>query len=120
MALQCFTLAQSLGGIESLICHPGTMTHASMDAAAQKAAGMGPTLIRLSVGIEDGRDLLADLAQAFAAVQQAMKADGVTPVATSTAAVTTTAQAVTTSNKTAADAQSQQEFRLNPALAAFW
>lgn len=126
-ALQCFTLAQSLGGIESLICHPGTMTHASMDAAAQKAAGMGPTLIRLSVGIEDGRDLLADLAQAFAAVEQAMLADGVKPVSTAPAAVAPAAtfvqeatRAPTTSNKVATDAQSQQEFRLNPALAAFW
>jgi cystathionine gamma-synthase len=91
-----------------------------MDAAAQKAAGMGPTLIRLSVGIEDGRDLLADLAQAFAAVEQAMLADGVTPVSTATAAVTTSAPAATTSNVAVPAAQSQQEFRLNPALAAFW
>src|SRR5690606_5030042 len=64
-ALRLFTLAQSLGGIESLICHPGSMTHASMDAAAQQTAGIGPTLIRLSVGIENIDDLLADLQQAF-------------------------------------------------------
>jgi cystathionine gamma-synthase len=121
-ALQCFTLAQSLGGIESLICHPGTMTHASMDAAAQKAAGMGPTLIRLSVGIEDGRDLLADLAQAFAAVEQAMLADGAKPVVTSAAVATTETVALAENSPKAGGlaVQSQQEFRLNPALAAFW
>ena len=65
-ALRCFTLAQSLGGIESLICHPATMTHASMDAAAQQRAGISATLVRLSVGIEDSTDLVADLQQALA------------------------------------------------------
>jgi cystathionine gamma-synthase len=59
--LRCFTLAESLGGVESLIAHPATMTHASMDAAARQRAGIGDGLLRLSVGIEDERDLLADL-----------------------------------------------------------
>ena len=71
--LRYFTLAQSLGGTESLICHPATMTHASMDAAAQATAGIGATLIRVSVGIESAQDLIADLAgalDAVAAVQQ--------------------------------------------------
>ncbi len=71
--LRYFTLAQSLGGTESLICHPATMTHASMDAAAQATAGIGATLIRASVGIELAQDLIADLAlalDAVAAVQQ--------------------------------------------------
>ncbi|MCT8124637.1 cystathionine gamma-synthase [Alishewanella sp. BS5-314] len=71
--LRYFTLAQSLGGTESLICHPATMTHASMDAAAQATAGIGATLIRVSVGIELAQDLIADLAlalDAVAAVQQ--------------------------------------------------
>ncbi|MDX3773176.1 cystathionine gamma-synthase [Chromatiaceae bacterium AAb-1] len=67
-ALQYFTLAQSLGGVESLICHPGSMTHASMSAEAQKTAGIGPTLLRLSVGIEEIEDLISDLQQAFDAV----------------------------------------------------
>jgi cystathionine gamma-synthase len=107
-ALRCFTLAQSLGGIESLICHPGTMTHASMDAAAQKAAGLGPTLIRLSVGIEDPRDLIADLAQAFAAVQAAIR---ITPPQVTTP---------TPAGSVATQSASEQQFRINPALAAFW
>lgn len=64
-ALQYFTLAQSLGGTESLICHPATMTHASMDAAAQARAGISATLVRLSVGIEDISDLIADLEHAL-------------------------------------------------------
>jgi len=67
-ALTYFTLAQSLGGTESLICHPATMTHASMDAAAQQRAGISATLVRLSVGIEDSTDLVADLQQALAQV----------------------------------------------------
>ena len=60
--LQCFTLAESLGGVESLIAHPATMTHASMDAAARRRAGIGDGLLRLSVGIEAPEDLLEDLA----------------------------------------------------------
>ena len=64
-ALRCFTLAESLGGVESLVAHPATMTHASMDAAARAAAGIGDTLLRLSVGIEHGDDLVADLEQAL-------------------------------------------------------
>lgn len=69
-ALKYFTLAQSLGGTESLICHPATMTHASMDAAAQQRAGIGTTLVRLSVGIEEAADLIADLEHALAQVAQ--------------------------------------------------
>jgi cystathionine gamma-synthase len=64
-ALQCFTLAESLGGVESLVAHPATMTHASMDEEARRAAGISDTLLRLSVGIEDGDDLVADLAFAL-------------------------------------------------------
>jgi cystathionine gamma-synthase len=59
--LQCFTLAESLGGVESLVAHPATMTHASMDASARQRAGIGDGLLRLSVGIEAVEDLLADL-----------------------------------------------------------
>jgi cystathionine gamma-synthase len=59
--LRHFTLAESLGGVESLIAHPATMTHASMDEAARARAGIGPGLLRLSVGIEDGDDLCEDL-----------------------------------------------------------
>lgn len=64
-ALQCFTLAESLGGVESLVAHPATMTHASMDEEARRAAGISDSLLRLSVGIEDGDDLVADLAFAL-------------------------------------------------------
>jgi cystathionine gamma-synthase len=59
--LECVTLAESLGGVESLISHPATMTHAGMDADARRAAGISDGLLRLSVGIEDIRDLLRDL-----------------------------------------------------------
>jgi cystathionine gamma-synthase len=59
--LECFTLAESLGGVESLISHPATMTHAGMEADARARAGIGPGVLRISVGIEDPRDLVADL-----------------------------------------------------------
>jgi len=63
--LRCFTLAESLGGVESLVAHPATMTHASMTADQQEAAGITPSLLRLSVGIESGDDLVADLLAAL-------------------------------------------------------
>ncbi len=64
-ALRYFTLAESLGGVESLIAHPATMTHASMDPTAQLAAGITQSLLRLSVGIEDTEDLIEDLTNAL-------------------------------------------------------
>jgi cystathionine gamma-synthase len=57
-----FSLAESLGGVESLVAHPASMTHAAMDEAARKRAGLSDTLMRLSIGIEQGDDLLRDLA----------------------------------------------------------
>jgi cystathionine gamma-synthase len=63
--LQYFTLAESLGGVESLVAHPATMTHAAMSAEARAAAGIGDGLLRLSVGIEHGDDLATDLAAAL-------------------------------------------------------
>ena len=75
--LTCFTLAESLGGVESLVAHPATMTHASMDAAARRRAGIGDGLVRVSVGIEATEDLVADfevaldLARAATASQRA-------------------------------------------------
>ena len=65
-ALRLFTLAESLGGVESLVCHPATMTHASVPAEERARLGIGEGMVRLSVGIEDGDDLEADLAQALA------------------------------------------------------
>ncbi|MCJ8318661.1 MAG: cystathionine gamma-synthase [Colwellia sp.] len=59
--LELFTLAQSLGGVESLISHPSTMTHAGMEITAQLEAGITQSLVRLSVGIEDIDDILSDL-----------------------------------------------------------
>ncbi|WP_289156191.1 cystathionine gamma-synthase [uncultured Pseudoalteromonas sp.] len=64
-SLKEFSLAESLGGVESLICHPATMTHAGMEAQARLEAGVGDTLIRISVGIEDVEDLLADFERVF-------------------------------------------------------
>jgi cystathionine gamma-lyase len=64
--LQIFTIAESLGGVESLVDHPGLMTHASIPLDQRKALGIDDTLIRLSVGIEDVEDLIADLAAALA------------------------------------------------------
>jgi cystathionine gamma-synthase len=60
--LQCFTLAESLGGVESLIAHPASMTHAGMEESARLRAGISASLLRVSVGIEDPADLVADLA----------------------------------------------------------
>lgn len=63
--LQCFCLAESLGGVESLVAHPSTMTHAAMDDSAKQLAGIGPALLRLSIGIEHADDLTADLIAAL-------------------------------------------------------
>jgi cystathionine gamma-lyase len=62
---QIFTLAESLGGVESLIEHPAIMTHASIPAEVRKQIGISDALIRLSVGVEDCEDLIADLEQAL-------------------------------------------------------
>ncbi|GAB2587340.1 cystathionine gamma-synthase [Dyella jejuensis] len=73
--LHYFSLAESLGGVESLVAHPASMTHAAMAPEARHAAGIADTLLRLSIGIEDGDDLLRDL---DAALQRAeATADGV-------------------------------------------
>ena len=72
--LRWFTLAESLGGVESLIAHPATMTHAAMSADARATAGIGDGLLRLSVGIEHADDLLADLADALARAQAVARA----------------------------------------------
>lgn len=70
-ALQCFTLAESLGGVESLVAHPASMTHLSMSPEARATAGISDGLLRLSVGIEAVEDLQADLASAVAAAEAA-------------------------------------------------
>lgn len=67
-AVRLFSLAESLGGVESLVAHPATMTHASMGAEAREAAGIGDGLMRLSIGLEAEADLIADLEGALGAV----------------------------------------------------
>jgi len=64
-SLRWFTLAESLGGVESLVAHPASMTHASMTPEARKRAGITDSVIRLSIGIEEPEDLVADLAEAL-------------------------------------------------------
>jgi cystathionine beta-lyase len=60
-----FSLAESLGGVESLISHPASMTHASIPKAERERSGVVDSLLRLSVGIEDAEDLIEDLKQAL-------------------------------------------------------
>jgi cystathionine gamma-synthase len=74
--LACFSLAESLGGVESLVAHPDTMTHAGMDPAARLAAGITPGLLRLSIGIEAVEDLVADLVAALDRAQGRLSAVG--------------------------------------------
>jgi cystathionine beta-lyase len=64
-ATKLFLLAESLGGIKSLVSHPANMTHKSIPAEKRRAAGVADSLIRLSVGLEDADDLIKDLEQAF-------------------------------------------------------
>jgi cystathionine gamma-synthase len=66
-AVEVFTLAESLGGVESLVVHPATMTHVGMGPDARRAAGLGDGLLRLSIGLEAEADLIADLEAALAA-----------------------------------------------------
>ncbi len=58
-------LAESLGGVESLICHPATMTHAAIPPEERAAMGISDALIRFSVGIEDAEDIIADITRAI-------------------------------------------------------
>jgi len=103
-SLKDFSLAESLGGVESLICHPATMTHAGMEPKARLEAGVGDTLIRISVGIEDVKDLIADLDRVFNLVkpgqgQQFTKAEA---------------------KLTQQDQQQNASFKLTPAHTALW
>jgi cystathionine beta-lyase len=73
-----FKLAESLGGAKSLLCHPATMTHKSIPAPTRQASGVADGLVRLSVGLEDAEDLIADLAQALDQLAAAKEAHVVT------------------------------------------
>ena len=66
-SVRLWTLAESLGSVKSLLCHPATMTHASVEPEVRRRNGISDGLIRLSAGIEDVRDLTADLEEALAA-----------------------------------------------------
>jgi cystathionine gamma-lyase len=68
--LRLWPLAESLGGVKSLLCHPATMTHASVDAAERERIGIGDGLVRLSVGLEHPQDLIDDLDQALRATRR--------------------------------------------------
>ncbi len=63
-----FALAESLGGVESLVGHPASMTHASVPREMREAMGLTDSLVRLSIGVEDVEDLIADLEQALEAL----------------------------------------------------
>ncbi|GKW53931.1 O-succinylhomoserine (thiol)-lyase [Pseudoalteromonas sp. NCCP-2140] len=103
-SLKDFSLAESLGGVESLICHPATMTHAGMEPKARLDAGVGDTLIRISVGIEDVKDLIADLDRVFNLVKPGQGQQ------------VTTAEA----KQTQQDTQQNASFKLTPAHTALW
>jgi cystathionine gamma-synthase len=81
-SLKYFSLAESLGGVESLVCHPASMTHAPVSEAALAEAGIGQNLIRLSIGLEASEDLISDV---LLALDKAEKASYVSPVATACA-----------------------------------
>lgn len=105
--LKLFTLAESLGGTESLVCHPSTMTHAAMNEEAQKAAGITSQLVRLSVGIEDKADLVADL---LAALNTVESGDNNSDVAHQDSLLKAATE----------ESPDSAACRLSPALAALW
>jgi cystathionine gamma-synthase len=69
-SVEIFTLAESLGGVESLVAHPATMTHSGMSPEARRAAGISDRLLRLSIGLESEPDLLGDIATGLAALDR--------------------------------------------------
>lgn len=105
-SLEEFSLAESLGGVESLICHPATMTHAGMEPKARLEAGVGDTLIRISVGIEDVKDLLADLDRVFNKIKPGQGQQAVTQGASE--------------QTQAAQSSTNSSFTLTPAHTALW
>ena len=76
-SLEFFSLAESLGGVESLVCHPASMTHAPVSEERKAAAGVTPTLIRLSVGLESAEDLVEDLLNAVEVARKAPRLEAV-------------------------------------------
>jgi len=80
-SLRFFSLAESLGGVESLVCHPPSMTHAPVSDVALAEAGIRPNLVRLSIGLECSEDLVVDVLQALNAAQRAAEYPGLSAVA---------------------------------------
>ena len=78
--LKYFSLAESLGGVESLVCHPASMTHAPVAAEALQAAGIGASLVRLSIGLESVEDLVVDVLDALQAARDAVTRQSVKAV----------------------------------------
>ena len=105
-SLKLFTVAESLGGTESLVCHPSTMTHASMPPEAQEQAGISQQLIRLSVGIEQKSDLIADLLQALVNSSNSEKQQKTNSIVELT--------------QIEKEEEQSASCRLSPALAALW
>ncbi|WDE12485.1 cystathionine gamma-synthase [Thalassomonas haliotis] len=113
-----FTLAQSLGGVESLISHPSTMTHAGMALEAQLVAGISQSLVRISVGIEDIDDIINDLDAGLTASQSGLdNADPESPEPENQAAGKPSAS---TLRVVADNDQQKKSFSFNPALASLW
>jgi cystathionine beta-lyase len=75
---ELFKLAESLGGVKSLLCHPVSMTHKSIPEEKRKAAGVADSLVRLSVGLEDVADLITDIDQALNKVTVAVEVASLT------------------------------------------
>lgn len=88
--LRHFSLAESLGGVESLVAHPATMTHLAMGEEARRRAGIGDALLRLSVGIEDPGDLVADLVAGLDRAREAQPSGVAEPPAASVPSVPST------------------------------
>jgi cystathionine gamma-synthase len=78
--LRYFSLAESLGGVESLVCHPPSMTHAPVSPDALREAGISQSLVRLSVGLEAGEDLVDDVLRALAAAEAAQVSEALAVV----------------------------------------
>ncbi|WDD99696.1 cystathionine gamma-synthase [Thalassomonas actiniarum] len=116
--LSLFTLAQSLGGVESLISHPSTMTHAGMDLEAQLVAGISQSLVRISVGIEDIDDIINDLDAGLTASQSGL--DNTGPEKKFTDKASTASNSEPGLRVVADNDQQTKPFSFNPALASLW
>ncbi|WDE04765.1 cystathionine gamma-synthase [Thalassomonas viridans] len=120
--LSLFTLAQSLGGVESLISHPSTMTHAGMDLEAQLVAGISQSLVRISVGIEDIDDIIGDLDAGLTASQSQLTGSdsGNTAAENTPASLDGNATLRVVADKDADKEAQTKTFNFNPALTSLW